>query len=274
MLTFNWMLRYLPYQNHNLLLELAKELDEVGYRSILLTVRSRASDYIPAVSRILDQDLKIKYMLAVRPYLLSPQFFMMLVSGMDTIAKDKIIINWVHGTFGTYENFDGILDMPENMEDPAVRRDHLEKFINLLSKTNMARPIEVPESLISGGNPETIKMASRLGMHLGTGYDIFLNHYEICSQYNFEKIFVQVSLLIRDTDEEALEEKGKRDLEPVNVICGSPETVEKELIKLYELGATDLLVSQSFGGEKDEMQQERKRIHDLVVSMREKGLAR
>lgn len=274
MIDFNWMLRHSPHLDHKSLLKLIEEIDEVGYKSILLTVHSRSADYIPAVSRLLDKNFNIKYMLAIRPYLLSPQFFMMLIGGMETIAKDKIMVNWVHGTLGPNEDFNAVLNIPTNMEDPNVRREHLENFIKLLNKTNMFEPIKIPESLVSGGNPDTIKMASDLGMHLGTGYDIFLNHYNICAKYNFKKIFVQASLLVRDTDEEALKEKNKRDVQPINLIYGSSQTVEQKLIKLHELGATDLLVSQSFYGEPHEMIEERKRIHNLVFSMRQRGLAK
>lgn len=272
MLRFSWMLRYAPQLNHHELLKLIRELDEIAYGSILLTVHSKAADYLPIVSRILDEDFKIKYMLAIRPYLLSPQFFMMLISGMNTIAKNKIMINWVHGALGPQENFNAILNMPENMNNPHVKRNYLENFINSLSKADMFVPTPIPESIVSGGNPETIKMASRLGMHLGTGYDAFLNNHNVSSQYDFKKIFLQVSLLIRDTDEEALKVKNEKQIDSINLIYGSPETVKKELIRIYSLGVTDFLVSQSYYVE-GEMKKERERIHNLILSMREGGLA-
>jgi alkanesulfonate monooxygenase SsuD/methylene tetrahydromethanopterin reductase-like flavin-dependent oxidoreductase (luciferase family) len=133
----------------------------------------------------------------------------------------------------------------------------------------MREEIKIPESMMSGGNPNTVELVKKFGMHLGTGYDIFINNYDSYRKYEFPKIFVQVSLLIRDTDEEALATKAERVVENINIIAGSKETVEKKILELYSMGATDLFVSNAFG----ERGEERQRIHELVKSMKCRGLA-
>jgi hypothetical protein len=251
------------------LVRLSDELDEFGYYSVLLTVHSRASDYLPKVASVLDKGHSVKYMLAIRPYLLSPQYYMMLLGGLQEIAKDRVMINWVHGTLGPKENFDAVLNVPDKMQRPDVRKQHMKDFLEALPKTNMFNPIEMPESLMSGGSKETLELAKEHSMYLGTGYDIFLNNYERYQEYKFEKIFLQVSLIVRDTDEEALQVKKSKVQENINIIAGSYKTVESKILELYEMGATDLLVSNAFPCDDDE----RYNIHRFVKSMKEKGLA-
>lgn len=269
MIRFNWMWRYNKPMDQADLIEISDELDSVGYYSMLLTVHSRSSDYLPIVSSVLDRGHKLKYILAIRPYLLSPQYLMMLLAGMEEIAKDRIMLNWVHGTLGPNENFNAVLSLPGDMNDPEVRRQHMSDFLEALDKTNMHQDVKVPESMMSGGNPNTVELVKKFGMHLGSGYDIFINNYDSYRKYKFPKIFVQVSLLIRDTDEEALAIKNERVLENINVIAGSKETIEKKILELHSMGATDLLVSNAFG----ERGEERQRIHELVASMKGRGLA-
>jgi alkanesulfonate monooxygenase SsuD/methylene tetrahydromethanopterin reductase-like flavin-dependent oxidoreductase (luciferase family) len=248
----SWMLRYEPEYSKEDLVELTKELDDVGYHSVLLTVHSRSQDYLPKVASLLGTPGKVKYMLAVRPYLLSPQYFMMLWSALQSMEKDRVIINWVHGTLGPKENFDAVLNVPENMHKPMIRKKHMRDFLEALDKANMFKPVDMPDSLLSGGSEDTLKMVKEFNMHLGTGYDIFLNEHERYRAMDFSRTYVQVSIVVRDTDEEAEEVRSKKVLENKNLIVGSKETVLKKIQELESMGATDLLVSNAFSGGKEE----------------------
>lgn len=252
MIRFNWMWRYSEDLSPEGLLDLTRELDDVGYHSVLLTVHSRAQDYIPKVSAVLGNPGKVKYMLAVRPYLLSPQYFMMMWSSMQSMEKDRVMINWVHGTLGPKENFDAVLNVPENMHKPFARKQHMHAFLEALDKTNMFHPVDKPEALLSGGSKDTLDMVKEFGMYLGTGYDIFVDNYERYREMEFPRIYVQVSIIVRDTDEEALRIKSKHVMENVNIIAGSPETVLAKIKELEAMGATDLLISNAFSGGKEE----------------------
>ena len=145
----------------------------------------------------------------------------------------------------------------------------MRNFLDALNKTNMFKKVDRPEELMSGGHKDTLVIARDYGMHLGSGYDVFVNNYDDYKKYNFPKIFVQLSLIIRDTDEEALLVKNEKVLENINIVYGSRETVEKKILELYSMGATDLLVSNAFA----ENGEERQRIHDLVKSMKDRGLS-
>lgn len=256
----SWMLRYEPEHSRDDLIELTKELDDVGYYSVLLTVHSRSADYLPKVASLLGAPGKVKYMLAVRPYLLSPQYFMMLWSALQSMEKDRVIINWVHGTLGPKESFDAVLNIPENMQKPMVRKKHMREFLEALDKANLFKPVDMPESLLSGGSEDTLKMVKQFNMHLGTGYDIFRDEYDRYRKMEFSKTFVQVSIIVRDTDEEAELVRSKHVMENKNIIVGSKQTVLRKIQELESMGATDLLISNAFAGGKEE----RDIIHNFI----------
>lgn len=267
------MWRYDPTPNGSEMKNIIDELNSVGYYSSLFTIHSKASDYIPKIAYSFNPEHKIKYMIAFRPYLLSPQYFKMLIKSFDEIQPDRIIVNFVHGHIANYENFDGVMGVDgKNMFDPAVRKQYMHEFITRLERAHLYGGFKMPETLLSGGSSDAVRLASELGLHSANGYDSILSEerFSYYSGLEFEKIFVQVSLLIRDTDEEA--EKARNTLVPedirnINIISGSEETVINKLLDLQKFGVTDILISNSFAGGK----QEREIIHKFVSKQIKNG---
>lgn len=265
------MWRHSKYPVGDEILDIMHELDQVGYYSVLFTVHSRMADYFPKAAYSINRRQKIKYMMAVRPYLLTPQHFKSLIIGLDDIQPNRFMVNWVHGELGPKENFNGILDLQANLFEPSERKEYLKRFVKTLDAADTYHEFVMPESLLSGGSAESIALAEELGMHSANGYDSFVGGgYAHYANKNFEKIFIQLGLLIRDTDEEAAD--AYENLVPdyckgINIIFGSPETIMKKLSELRDLGATDLLISNSFPGEKEE----RDAVHKFTKQMLASG---
>lgn len=270
-LRVNWMWRHSKDPVGDEVLDIMDELDSAGYYSVLFTVHSRMADFFPKAAYSINRNQKIKYMMAVRPYLFSPQYFKTLMIGLNDIQPDRFIINWVHGQLGEKENFNGILDLQDDLFNPSERKKYLKRFVETLSHADTYNSFVMPESLLSGGSPEGVALAEELGMHSANGYDSFVGGgYKNYADKHFDKIFIQVSLLVRDTDHEAADAYERlvpEDLKGSNIIFGSPETIMNKLSELRDLGATDLLISNSFPGEKEE----RDIIHKFVKQMLKSG---
>jgi hypothetical protein len=248
---------------------LMEELDSAGYESCLFTVHSQAPDAIPKIAHSINYDHTIKYMIAMRPYLFSPQYLKMIIRSFSDIQENRLMINWVDAVRGN-ENFEGILDIQGDMFDKKVRRKYLEKFLQALDKVQMHREVDMPEALVSGHSPEARELAAKVSLYPATSYDPFRKNYMLYKQHNFKKIFVQVVLLVRDTDEEAtidLNTKVDERFRFGNTIAGSKETIKNKLLDLQNLGATDILVCNSFDGG----HAERKRIHDFINELKMNG---
>jgi alkanesulfonate monooxygenase SsuD/methylene tetrahydromethanopterin reductase-like flavin-dependent oxidoreductase (luciferase family) len=233
------------------------ELDSSGYYSILFPINSVSADYLPQAINSIKSDQKIKYMIPIRPYLLSPQYLAMLSSGIEKIAPGRTIFNFIHGHLSDEEDLDGVIASSVDFSNAGNRRDHLESFIRTLKNVNIYDPPDFSDCIISGGSQEILEIAERLGVDVATSYTNFLTNYDSkYSKFNFKKVFAQVCILARDTDEEAkfVEKSLGLEIDPTGVICGSYESIAKSLDKVEKLGVTDLLVSPAFNGGVSERQ--------------------
>jgi hypothetical protein len=90
MMRFNWLHRGYT-QDVATVEELIKELDGYGYYSVLLTYHSKADDYFIKAARVLTNKQKIKLMLAIRTYAISPEYLSMICKSLNHISNEKII---------------------------------------------------------------------------------------------------------------------------------------------------------------------------------------
>jgi hypothetical protein len=103
------------------------------------------------------------------------------------------------------------------------------------------------ETLVSGTSNESIRLAKKSSNIVATFAESFLEDPKRFTDHGFAKIFVPLSILVRDTDEEAEEEvslipKEKRVING-DSLYGSRETVKKKILELESFGVTDILFS-------------------------------
>jgi hypothetical protein len=82
-----------PYIDMKGMKESAGDYDWAGYKSILYTFHSASPDNFIKVARILNTDHNFKYLFALRPYHISPQYLNMIVKAFDEIQPNRIAIN-------------------------------------------------------------------------------------------------------------------------------------------------------------------------------------
>jgi hypothetical protein len=238
------------------------ELEEADYYSVLFPIASTNADYLPQISASIKNNQKIKYMIPIRPYLLSPQYLAMLSSGIERIASGRTIFNFIHGHLYETENLDGIIFSSTDFSSSDNRRSHLEKFISTLKNIKMYDEADFSDFVVSGGSQEILKITERLGGDLATTYSNYLTNYKArYSNFNFKKVYAQVSILPRETEKEA--ELVRLSLgfweDSTNVLCGSYDFIAKKIEEIEALGVTDLLIGNAFDGGKEE----RQRVHDF-----------
>lgn len=225
------------------------ELDSLGYYSVLFPIESVRADYFPQAINSIDNSQKIKYMIPVRPYLLSPQYLAMLSSGVERIAPKRTIFNFIHGHIFEDEDFNGIIANSIDFSDSGNRRKHLEDFIRTLKNIKMDDEPNFSECVISGGSQEILEIADRLKIDVATSYFNFLANYKTrYSKFNFNKIYSQVCILPRETDEEAeaVRLSVGDEVDPGGILCGSYQSIAKSLDELEGMGVTDLLLSPAY----------------------------
>ncbi|CAB4146011.1 Luciferase-like domain containing protein [uncultured Caudovirales phage] len=189
-------------RNDDLTSELSSKLNDYGYYSILLTYHSRIPDNWIKCANLINLKEKIKYMIAVRTYAISPEYCAMMCESFNRIANDRLMLNIVSGDLHKGESSvdDVILinDYIKTQEDRVIyTRKFMEKFINM--------PImnKKPEIVITGRSDYAIETASKYG-----DYGIMMLSEFLKDPKKFDSInnkIVSCSLLIRETDKECEE---------------------------------------------------------------------
>ncbi len=118
-----------------------RELDKSGFTGVLFTYSIWAGDYLTQIARDMKDYENIIYMVAMRPYAVSPQYLNMISHGMQNIAKDRLQFNLVSGYLKRNEkNMGGILgevnDNSTNIEKSNYLIDYM-KELSRIEKENI-----------------------------------------------------------------------------------------------------------------------------------------
>lgn len=234
-------------------------VDECNYYSMLLVYHSTASDFWIKCANALKKEHKFKYLLAIRTYAISPEYFVMMYRAFNEIQKNRIMFNIVAGDIHSDETcVDDLLINKKDFDTVEKRvnytREWTKKVLLLLKKYNQ----NIPEIVMSGASLETLESAALLG-----DYNLVMMNDYIKSPERFSKCknrMVSAALIVRETYEEALDVASNIH-EPHQIdwtIFGTEEQIIEKIKELKKLGATDLMIR--IHGNDDEYY----RIHDFV----------
>lgn len=240
--------------------ELIIKLDQTGYQSVLLLFGTKMSDFWIKTARTLDLNHKIKYMFAMRPYALSPEYLYMMTKSFNEIQNNRLMINFVSGEFYPEEinptDPDGI-DI--SIDDKEKRRLYVRKFVKKykeLFKENEERPI----ILISGAAPTAVRTAYDYGDYSLIMYKDFL--FNPNTFKDIKNKMINFSVLIRDTEEEAADAvKSLNSIDKMNTVYGTKDYVLYRINDLKQYGINDILIDRAHCEENADY------LHDFVKEM-------
>jgi alkanesulfonate monooxygenase SsuD/methylene tetrahydromethanopterin reductase-like flavin-dependent oxidoreductase (luciferase family) len=266
------MVRYRPPETAQSIQEVVDEVGNYGYESVLFTVHPMLSDMWTKLSASVNPNHTFKYMIAFRPYLFSPQYLAMLISSFNDISNNRLMLNLVHGIPNSKETFKSIVD-GEKLLDQKYRKDYAKDFVHkLFNDAEMFIPYSMPEILVSGSSDESIDLAKNTCNSIAMFYESFMENPQRYVSKKFDKIFVFLSVLVRETDEDAEQEVAAipDDKRTVNgsPMYGSKETVSKKIMELYNLGVTDIFFSQF------DQNHDTKEIHQFLNELTRSGILR
>jgi alkanesulfonate monooxygenase SsuD/methylene tetrahydromethanopterin reductase-like flavin-dependent oxidoreductase (luciferase family) len=270
MIRKHWIVRYRPTETSESIREVAEELEPYGYESVLFTVHSRLGDMWTKISNSINKNHKFKYMIAFRPYLFSPQYLSMLTASFSNLSNNRLMLNLVHGIYGPGETFNGIIG-GERLADETYRRLYSKEFMKkFLNDTNVHEKYQMPEILESGESDESIELAKESSNVIALFYESFIKDPERFTSKNFKKIFIFLSVLVGDTDEEVEKEISSIPEESRTTngspIYGSKETLTKKIQELERLGVTDILFSQF------DQWHDTKQVHEFLEELTQDGI--
>ena len=219
-------------------------LDEAGFYGLLLPYAVGYGDSFVRAAYSLNPDQKIKYLIAIRPHTLSPQYLAMLCRSMDKLDPGRVQINFVAGQIHENEKwFGGILgDITD--DTPALER---KKYLIDYVKNFTSLDFETPVVCVSGMTEEIFSLVEECADYNIIAYDAYRR------QGGFRKIskprIISMCPFIRDTQEE-IDSLDLTDT-PQDIVYTTEENLIALIKSLKEDGIEDVMFFSH--GEEEEM---------------------
>lgn len=226
----------------NDLSELSNILDDAGYYSLLLVYHSTKPDAWIKCANALNKKHKFKYMIAMRPYAISPEYFSMMCNAFNELSPNRIMFNIVAGDLHKEEkSVEHALFIGDLIETSEKRVKYTAEWIKKLKEINKIKPF--PEIVMSGFSDKTLETAAEFADYNLCMIDTYKEHTD---RFNKNKNrMVSAQIIIRDTYEEAKEFADKYVPEEHKrrwTIFGTESDIINEFEYLESIGVTDIML--------------------------------
>jgi alkanesulfonate monooxygenase SsuD/methylene tetrahydromethanopterin reductase-like flavin-dependent oxidoreductase (luciferase family) len=217
--------------------KLLKQLDRNGYYSVLHVYHSTQPSNWMKAARIVDETQQIKHMIAVRPYSISPEFFVMMYDAFEEICKDRIMFNIVPGRILDDENvFENLLYISDLIDTVEKRIDYADKWLE-----NVLSIKKIPEIVIAGIGDKSLDLANKYGDYSVFTVELYNNDRSRVNP-NAKKMCM-VNFVIRDTYKEAeLAVKDLRFDQKSRTFYGTKDSILEQVKELELSGITDIMI--------------------------------
>jgi hypothetical protein len=175
---------------------LIKELETIGFEGVLFTYNAKSHDYFIRIARNISSETKIKHMVAIRPYVISPQYLSMISKSIGEIKKDILQINLISGHIKDEEkHIGGIVGSVNDSSSSIERSKYLIEYIGSLENLGTDKP----DYYISASNEFTIATAKKYNSKTIIAYSQYKNNL-----YDFDrtKSMISITPILRKTQEE------------------------------------------------------------------------
>jgi len=247
---FHWLQRHSksPSELKNTLIK----INEVGYESVLVTFNTGTLDPFTKCANAFIPNQKVKFMVAIRPYALTPAYLLMILKTFEKISKDCIVLNIVPGTEDK-EQF--IFEEGTSLHERKVYAGKFVEKMKIINDKHKFLNNDMPKIFFSGGSDENISNAVKYGDGL-----IYLLKDHLTSPERFNTLkgthMINLFVIICETENEAKKIYDKVDGPLVgSSIYGTKEQVKEKLLELKDF---EVLISSPGIYDCDDA------IHDLI----------
>ena len=115
-------------------LETASSLEKNNFAGVMYTYDSTQGDMFVRTAKDINPNEKIKYLIAIRPYTISPQYLQAISDSVNEINKDRLQINFISGYIKDHElNINGIVGEINDSSHSVERSKYLLNYIETLN---------------------------------------------------------------------------------------------------------------------------------------------
>lgn len=140
-----------------------QELEDSHFTGVLFTYSPLQGDFFTLMPRDMLIRKKIKYMLAIRPHTISPQYLCMINQSMNSIMPNRLQINLIAGHIKENEkDFGGFVGDVTDLSPKISRSNYLIEYIKELDRMSSKPYVQIPDFYVSVTNPYSFDAASEL----------------------------------------------------------------------------------------------------------------
>lgn len=234
---------------------ISKELEDAGFFGMLLPYEVNLGDYFVKIAKSINKDEKIKYVVAIRPYTISPQYLVSIIKSLNNIDPDRVWVNFVSGQILDKEKVTGgIFGDTNDTSSIDKRRDYLKEYVPVFKRICKQNNVKT-KICISGTDDSIFSLTERFGDYNFAAAESYFKNVKL-KDLSKPRV-LSMCPFIRKTEEEVEELKDSKNITP-----DITPTTENNLIsiikKMKHDGINDVMFY-DYG-----ILEERKRIIDFV----------
>lgn len=112
-------------------------LEQHHFDGVMFVYDAVLGDVFTKIARDIRKNEKIKYLVAIRPHAISPQYICMISKSINSIMQDRLQINLISGYVKDHEkSFGGILGNVNDDSDRIDRSNYLIEYVQMLNSMN------------------------------------------------------------------------------------------------------------------------------------------
>lgn len=212
--------------NENDTLEDTSTLDSHHFDGVMFTYDATQGDMFIRTAKDIKPNEKIKYLIAIRPYTISPQYLYAINQSMNEIQKNRLQINIIAGYIKDHEShIGGIVGDINDSSSSVERSNYTIKFIESLDEISKNKSKEEQlDVYISTTNNYVFDAVKKYKNKIILPYSIYKRGFwsdwmkDPSLKIKFEREDVEIMLamtpIIRETKEE-LEALAQHAMKPV-----------------------------------------------------------
>jgi hypothetical protein len=113
----------------------ASNLNANNFDGVMYTYDATKGDMFSRVAKDINKNEKIKYLIAIRPYTISPQYLCAINDSINEIMKDRLQINFISGYIKDHEaNVGGIVGEIKDDSSKIEKSNYMIEFLKVLNE--------------------------------------------------------------------------------------------------------------------------------------------
>ena len=196
------------------------DIEDHHFSGILFTYNVSQGDSFTKVARDIDLTKKIKYMIALRPYVISPQYLFMISKSIQEIMPNRLQINLISGHIKENEkDKGGVIGSVTDASSHIERSNYLIEYIKVIDEMKKSGAYRfTPDFYVSTSNEYVFDVAKQLNNKMIIQYsDYIRGHWNSYINYQTnnqivnkgsdfdlskQKVMISIAPVLRKTKEE------------------------------------------------------------------------